>query len=457
MAKRFFDLKGGKKAREFKFEEREDTPLTETREEEHEGRVGERLEEKYNEFLKTLAAKAKPEKSDSVESETEEKAQKKRNSVGWLGLLWRLVVLGGLIFLLFQGSNFISQVEIVLEVQKETQEKTFSVFFKKDPQQTGFLNNQFVLPLYSFEKSFNYSQDYPATGEGEVRSYSRGKIIVYNEATQTPQVLVAQTRFESPQGKIFRLQKRVVVPGYDQNGPGMLEVEVVADQPGEEYNLEPTRFTLPGLAGTAKFEKIYGVSKEKFSGGALGVGKVVTAEDIKLAKEKIIEFAYETAKAEVLKEVPESLKLLDKAIQFNPGKPLTSAVGTPEKTHAEISGSLSIWVFNENELKELINEKMREEQTLRTDWVSTTYQIFYENPEIDLSNQSMTLRVKVKRDIQAYVDTLEFKQKIAGKDLEEVKKELLKLEGVKKIRVSVWPFWIKRAPANLDTLKIRVE
>ncbi|MEW5805247.1 MAG: hypothetical protein AB1721_00755 [Patescibacteria group bacterium] len=457
MAKKFFDIKKSKKSKDLRVKEVKPKRGKEVEIEPSGDKTGPemKLEERYNEFLKSLSSKTEPETEIQPEKKKKRAKPKDRSrvlkSVSWLiGLI-------GLGLLIYFGSGFISQVEIVLEIQKETQEKTFSALFEKEPEQTGFLNGQFVLPLHTFEKSFSYSKDYPATGEGEVSGYSRGKIIIYNEATQSAQILVARTRFESPDGKIFRIQERVSVPGYDRVGPGILEVEVVADQPGPEYNLESTRFTIPGFAGSSKFEKIYAISKEKFYGGASGLAKVVTEEDVKTAKEKITQFAYDTAREEVIKEIPENLKLLDKAVQFKLGEIAVSSAGEAEITRATIEGRLSILVFDETELKELIAEKMVEDQQIKSDLTLANYQIFYENPEIDLETQTMKLAVRVRRDIQALVDALEFKQKIAGKSIEELKKELLKLEGVQKIQVSVWPFWMKKAPENIDAIKIRVE
>ena len=66
----------------------------------------------------------------------------------------------------------------------------------------------------------------------------------------------------------------------------------------------------------------------------------------------------------------------------------------------------------------------------------------------------LSLSVKVKRNLSAIVDTLEFKQRISGKTIDDFKAELLKLEGVEKIKVSVWPFWAQSVPANIDRIKI---
>ena len=49
--------------------------------------------------------------------------------------------------------------------------------------------------------------------EKELNEKARGSLTVYNEYSSSPQTLVATTRFESPEGKIFRIEKNIVVPG----------------------------------------------------------------------------------------------------------------------------------------------------------------------------------------------------------------------------------------------------
>jgi hypothetical protein len=444
MPQKFFDIKRNKRVRDLKVE-----AVQEEKTETAKPKVKDK--EKYSEFLKTLTSAS----TSGTKKLRPLKTIKPRG--GLRKVFFWLMVLSGLSCLSYFGGAYISRVDITLETKKETQSQEFLVLFKKSPAEISPVGEQVILPLYDFKKSFSYSQDYPATGEGEASSYSRGIITVFNEAAEIPQVLVARTRFESPDGKIFRIQERVVLPGYTSSGPGVLEVEAVADKPGPDYNIGPARFSIPGFAGTAKFEKIYGVPKERFSGGASGPAKIVTAEDIKSAKEKIAEHAFEKARAEITKEIPENLKLLDKAIKLDLDKTTASAVGEVEKTKATITGSLTILVFDENELRKAISNKMAEDQQIKADLTSASYQIFYENPEIDLNNLEMRLTAKVRRDIKAIVDTLEFKQKIAGKSIEDLKKELLKIEGVQKISVSIWPFWVKEAPKNIDAIRIEVK
>jgi len=118
------------------------------------------------------------------------------------------------------------------------------------------------------------SQVLTATGISKEGRKAKGQIIIYN-TTPSDQKLVSQTRFEAPDGKIFRIQESVNVPGN-----GSLEATVYADKPGPEYNSGLVDFTIPGFKGTPKYEKIYGRSKTEMAGGATGTIPVVSEDDI---------------------------------------------------------------------------------------------------------------------------------------------------------------------------------
>lgn len=131
----------------------------------------------------------------------------------------------------------------------------------------------FLIPGKIIEAGTNISQEFLSVGSHLKKEKARGIIRVYNAYSTHPQVLIATTRFVSADGKLFRTPKRVVIPGgrYEKGKliPGFIDIEVVADQPGEEYNIGPTTFSIPGLAGTAKYTAFYGKSFQPMKGGKI--------------------------------------------------------------------------------------------------------------------------------------------------------------------------------------------
>ena len=144
------------------------------------------------------------------------------------------------------------------------------------------------------QEEVSLQETFPSTGsESGSNKKATGRVTLYNEYSEEPQPLVATTRLLTEDGKLFRITESVIVPGYTKEGgeivPGEVRVSVKADEAGEMFNVEPTRFTIPGFEGSEKYEDFYAVSEEKFVGGGDDESdvRVVSLEDIEVAKEKM--------------------------------------------------------------------------------------------------------------------------------------------------------------------------
>jgi hypothetical protein len=126
--------------------------------------------------------------------------------------------------------------------------------------------------------------------------------VVYNNAGKTDQKLIKNTRFQTSDGKIYRIPSEIVVPGQKtQNGalvPGSIETTVVADQPGADYNIDLTDFTIPGFKGTPQYATIYARSKTPMIGGFVGTRKKVSDADLVAANTTLDE----TLKTELMNQ-----------------------------------------------------------------------------------------------------------------------------------------------------------
>ncbi len=130
-----------------------------------------------------------------------------------------------------------------------------------------------------------------ASGQEQVTQQAEGTILIYNKHQSTPVRLVTNTRFES-NGLTFRIKDSAVVPGYTKDAegniaPGVMTAEVFADQPGEQYNLGPSRFTIPGFAGEPEFENIYAESIETFTGGFDGQRFIIEESELQKAQQAL--------------------------------------------------------------------------------------------------------------------------------------------------------------------------
>src|SRR3989338_8162653 len=92
---------------------------------------------------------------------------------------------------------------------------------------------------------------------------ARGLVTIFN-LNSTAQVIIASTRLTPPSGLIFRADKTIVVPSAQVTSagliPGQREVSITADKIGSEYKISPSSFSVPGLIGSDKYDKVYAKS-----------------------------------------------------------------------------------------------------------------------------------------------------------------------------------------------------
>ena len=129
-----------------------------------------------------------------------------------------------------------------------------------------------------------------ASGVAKVSRQASGVITIYNTYSTATQRLIANTRFEAGDGKIYRVRESVTVPGSTNNADGTLKAGsitaiVYADSPGADYNRsDSTRFTIPGFKGDPRYDKFYAQSQGGITGGFVGNEPAVPAAELAKAE-----------------------------------------------------------------------------------------------------------------------------------------------------------------------------
>ncbi len=198
----------------------------------------------------------------------------------WLPWIFGLF---GVVAVVLFALNYFGGAVVTVTLKKDvvSMDQKMSAF--KNPTSTE-------LPFSVMKVAFEETKEVPATGEKVLTTKASGKIIVYNKQTTT-QRLIKNTRFQSPTGKIYRINDSINVPKATtvkgKITPGSIEATIFADEAGPDFNSVPTDFTLPGLKGSPVFEKVYGRGKGAITGGASGTIKTVTDADLKTARDEL--------------------------------------------------------------------------------------------------------------------------------------------------------------------------
>jgi len=363
------------------------------------------------------------------------------------------VVLLGIIIFVSTGS---AKIEIIPKKQPiDTELKVNSSDkFSSIDQNLKNIPGQF----FSISKTVN--QTFTATGEREVAQKARGKMKIFNAYGTAPQVLIATTRFEK-EGLIFRTLTNVTVPGTKvENGkitPGVVEVEVVADKAGENYNISSGKFTIPAFkerADTGRYEKIYGETIETMKGGIIGRAKVVTEDDFNKAEE--------TLQTQLQKEIDESLKLQTiglktiNSLSIKTDKPESSA-GIDEAAESftvSLKGSLKTIAFKQSDLDELIKQHVEKTQNL--DVVSDKLDLNYKSANLNEVENLLEFTITMSGVVFAKIDTDKIRLDLKEKDEDEIKAYFRNVAEVESAKVALFPFWVKRIPKNQEEILIKV-
>ncbi|MES2224038.1 MAG: hypothetical protein V4469_03870 [Patescibacteria group bacterium] len=296
-----------------------------------------------------------------------------------------------------------------------------------------------------------------ATGEKEVSTKASGTLIVYNNFATSAQGLVAGTRFQSSKGLIYKIEKAVSIPGMKKVGgkdvPGSLEISVTAEKPGGEYNIGLDDFSVPGLAGTSKANKIYARSKTVMSGG--NVGKIATVEDQTLAQkvEELKTKLNEKLKAKSQGELPGTQIIFNGLtnVQYNVQEPKLQ----DNKAVVEVKGEMKVYLIDTNSLAKILLAPQgvtvlpTDEFTLTIGDATAKFEEGATTPDkIDFSG-NVTVEYKL--------DAEKFKSEIAGVSESEIPEISSNYKAISQISTNVKPFWKSTIPSNLSKIEVVVK
>jgi hypothetical protein len=166
-----------------------------------------------------------------------------------------------------------------------------------------------------------------------------GRIVISN-AQASPQTLIKNTRFESPQGLIYRIQDSITVPAGSPTAPGTLEVTVYADAGGDTYNVGPTTFTVPGLRGSAAYDLVTAKSTTGMTGGFSGT-RASVSQATRDAQDTKNRAALETSLREGMAEaLPEGYVLIPGA-SFTTYAPAPDTAGRDNQVTVTTKGTMT--------------------------------------------------------------------------------------------------------------------
>jgi len=378
---------------------------------------------------------------------------------GLIFSLFFLILLG--VFCYFT----LSKAEIEIWPETETLNLETKVTLDQETKEPNVLAK--VIPAEIFQKERTLTEIFPSSGKVLKEEKAAGTISVYNNYSTSPQVLIAATRFVSSDGKVFRTPVQVTVPGgsYEKGKfvPGQIDIKVIADQPGPEYNIGPTTFSIPGFAGTDRYTKFYGQSFQPMAGGLRSEISKVTEEDLALAEDFLTKQAEKECE-ELLKKELQSEEISSKFNYFSEEFrseivekfSLTAPEEETKEFKFQVKARCETLLFEKEYLKNYAQELIIGQVSEEKDMVEESLKIDYFPESVDLAAGKIILSLNISAKIYSAVHVHNLKNALAGKSLLETKLFLENQPKITKVTVSLWPFWVKKVPEDLNKIKINL-
>lgn len=310
-------------------------------------------------------------------------------------------------------------------------------------QEEGQLTGTVEVASVSLQKTFQ-----PKEGREEP-AVAIGKVILYNKADYN-QPLVATTRLLTPEGILFRLKDRVVVPAL-----GNIEAEVYADQAGKESEIGPSSFIIPGLSED-KQKLIYAISEKSMTGGWRRVG-ILGESDWQNANDEFKTELEKIGKEKLSKLHPDLLAVYKlNNLQVTSDKQVGDETGGFTLTgSAEIVG-----VFYQNdEVKSLADSELRkrlvsdnEILSVNDEAMSLVLNSYDASSTIAQAEVVASGLVSLNPESKQLAKTMFF-----GKNKEEIRRYLLSLDHVQGVEIKFSPAWMLTVPPVADHVSVVVK
>ncbi len=381
--------------------------------------------------------------------------QRKQGRWGWP--VWTVLALVLLAVLGYASTRVLARVSIELTPAPVDIVLDETIKLSRDGSGLGF--DVITLPSQTGSKTVK------ASGMEKVNRPASGTIVIYNNYSKESQRLIANTRFQAKNGKIYRIREAVNVPGIQtiagKSTPGSLEVTVYADVPGVEGNGEATDFTIPGLKGDPRYDKIYARSKTPFTGGAVGEIKKVLPADEQAARTALRAEVTEAMLKEARAKIPASFVLFDDLtkVDIRDVSDLSVSAGGDNVMIKEALTLQGLMLPRQSLTDKLIGVKVANfaASELLISNLADLDVSFEPLPAGNLAeSESLTIRVRGSAHLVPRIEVSALTSKLAGVKKDEVNEILNEVKGLERARVVFRPPWLTRVPVNPSRIQIKL-
>ena len=399
------------------------------------------------------------------------------------GLRWLLLTVG--VIVLFAGLGYIASVYFARATftitPKNVSMEINNTFLAFDSTQNTIVASG-TIPYSFITVRGVASSTVPATIGPAISTKAQGPITIYNSFGTQAQRLVAGTRFINSSGKVYRLTSSVVVPGLTSPSktvvPGTVSTTLVADQPGDAYNItgadSVSDFKIMSFKGTPKYDSIYARLTAPIVGGMVGTQSIVSPSVMASSTTQIRANLTADLLQQIHATLPSGYVMYDSGYVSSFA---TSTVTSIDKTHSilTVQGSVSGMIFKTTDLISRLADPTAISAfgSLKYDTLgleslsvniinsaaSTTSSLSTKTKNSTPTTAKPIISMKIKGTIKliGVVPTAEITKKVLGKTSDEAEKVFKQYAPIiESVDGEVMPPWSK-IPTNPDRVIFNVK
>lgn len=304
-------------------------------------------------------------------------------------------------------------------------------------------------------------KEFRTTGKKNVGEKAKGEVTISNEGG-TQQILVAQTQLESKLGLLFITTSEVTIPAatasVDPQGnvvkkSGTVKVLVEAKEPGEDYNIDTSDFTI------ANKPTLQASNSSSFSGGITRQITIVSQDDLDLAKTDLENQLKDTNKTSLIEQSnKDGLSIIESSIA-NEDKDFIVDKKSGEETEkfiAKLTLRSKSMAFSEDDYRKavvaVLGDKIPQDKELVLSTDDAIEQGAFTN---DFSNGTMKIEGKVQTKLAPKIDYDQIKRSIAGKSILSAENLLRNNGAFSDSKITIHPsWWLKKIPGRIQSIQI---
>ncbi len=302
------------------------------------------------------------------------------------------------------------------------------------------------------------TQSVQGSGTKQMKSSASGLFTIYNTQAKA-QKLVANTRFATPAGLIFRIRSAVTIPAGTSLKPGSIQATAYADQPGASYNVGPTSFTVPGLAGTPQSSQVYARSTTGMTGGASGLVPIIDTATQTSTKNALQTALAPDLSSSIQSQIPSGYVLLPGASTISYEELAPTPSSSTGMVDIKVQGTMTAIIFPNTALAKAVagsvaglNYKGEALMLTTTNDLTLTAESGLPDP----GDETFTFTLSGTAPLVYSINSGRIAAAVAGKTRSSAEVALTNYPEVKRALIILRPFWKQTFPDDPASISVTV-